>query len=74
VAVLAFTSFISSSESILGKADGKSEKNGNKMGQSSSIICRYPLVICYIAIENDPVEIVHIFPLKMVDLSIVMAV
>jgi len=31
----------------------------------------YPLVNVYIAIENGPVEIVDIYPLKMVDLSIV---
>ena len=35
---------------------GNQKKNGNKMGQSSSIICRYPLVICYIAIENGPLK------------------
>ena len=31
----------------------------------------YPLVICYVAIENDPVEIVDFPWIKMVDLSIV---
>ena len=31
----------------------------------------YPLVISYIAIESGPVEIVDVFPWKMVDLSIV---
>ena len=31
----------------------------------------YPLVICYIAIENDPVEIVDV-PIKHGDFSIVM--
>ena len=31
----------------------------------------YPLVICYIAIENGPVEIVDFPSYKMVDLSIV---
>ena len=29
----------------------------------------YPLVICYIAIENGPVEIVDLLSYKMVDLS-----
>ena len=31
----------------------------------------YPLVICYIAIEHGPVEIVDLPSYKMVDLSIV---
>ena len=33
---------------------------------------KYPLVICYIAMENGPVEIVAFPSYKMVDLTIVM--
>ena len=47
-----------------------SAEKGKRPLYSLSTQIWYPLVICYVAIENDPVEIVD-FPINsMVDLSI----